>query len=264
MNLPKLIELFKKSEDELYNFLLNELNKYYNNILIDWDRTYIVAVGEVPIVLVAHLDTVFPKPPKRFFSLKMDKSKITSPSGLGADDRAGVYAILDILEQGLRPSIVFTCGEEKGGIGVKNLIKDIPKDITHSNCIIELDRQGSMEAVYYDCANFEFEDFISEFGFETEFGTFSDISYLAPAWGIAAVNLSVGYYFEHSYQEVLDIKELDLTIQKVCDIINSKPKRYEYVEDEPNWVYFCNSCISGNCYSCEKLKEIGWQPKVQL
>ena len=85
--------------------------------------------------------------------------------------------------------------------------------------LIELDRRGDNDSVYYECANDEFEQFINPFGFETAYGTLSDISALAPMWGIAAVNFSIGYRDEHSHEERLYVNSMFATIEKVKDIL---------------------------------------------
>ena len=112
---------------------------------------YICAEGDIPIALVAHMDTVFPIPAREIF---YDRSKnvIWSPSGLGADDRAGVFAILQILKQGLRPHVIFTTDEESGALGAMALgNEECPfKDLRY---IIELDRRGANDCVFYDCDN---------------------------------------------------------------------------------------------------------------
>lgn len=47
-----------------------------------------------------------------------------SPQGLGADDRAGIFAIIQIIKSGLRPHIILTTDEEVGGVGADLLSKN--------------------------------------------------------------------------------------------------------------------------------------------
>ena len=180
---------------------------------------FVIAEGDLPICLCAHLDTVFAKPPATFY-YDPKETVLWSPEGLGADDRAGNYAIIELLERGFRPSIILTDLEEKGGIGADALIKRFP-DCPFVDCraFIQLDRQGEKDAVYYDCDNKEFEKKITSYGFKTDWGTFTDISIFGPQWKIAAVNLSVGYYNEHTYIETLNMSQLHQTIDKVEKIL---------------------------------------------
>ena len=181
---------------------------------------YIWAKGEIPIALVAHLDTVFKFPPKEFYYDKT-ANVIWSPDGLGADDRAGVYGILQILRSGLRPHIIFTTDEEKGGVGAYALAEaGCPfEDLRY---MIELDRQGSVDCVFYDCYNVDFINYVENFGFIEDYGTFSDISMICPIWRIAGVNLSIGYKNEHTYGEIFNVGHFLSTIDKVKKMLNEE------------------------------------------
>lgn len=233
---------------------------------------YIIAEGDLPICLCAHMDTVFPKIPNTFY-FDREQSVLWSPQGLGADDRAGCYAIIELLEKGYKPSIILTDLEEKGGIGANTLVTQYP-ECPFSNCkaLIQLDRCGDNDAVYYECDNKDFENLITSYGFETSWGTFSDISVLAPAWEIAAVNLSVGYLGEHTYTEILNIQHLQNTITKVermlkdCKnwnsysyipvVYNGKYNYWNFYPDFINRCAICNRKIKDNetshlCYATE-------------
>jgi hypothetical protein len=177
---------------------------------------------------VAHADTVFKKPPQRIFYDKQ-KNVMWSPEGLGADDRAGVFAIIQIIKSGLRPTVIITTDEEKGGIGASALVRNMPKPPTDLKYIIQLDRQGSMDCVFYDCLNKEFEEYVESFGFVTDFGSFSDISVLCPAWRVAGVNLSIGYYDEHSVSETLYIGHMNSTILKVKNMLRDAKRADSYI-----------------------------------
>lgn len=214
---------------------------------------YIIAEGDLPICLCAHIDTVFENPPTVFY-YDQEKTVLWSPQGLGADDRAGIYAIIELLEKGYRPSIILTDLEEKGGLGAEALVNKYLDDCPFKECkaIIQLDRQGKNDAVYYECDNKDFEKKITSYGFKTQWGTFTDISIIAPAWGIAAVNLSVGYYNEHRKIETLNMRELGSTIKKLERILkecNNWPS-YAYIPYVYSSDYFLN--FKDYCAICNK------------
>ena len=189
---------------------------------------YIIAEGDNPVCLCAHMDTVYPTAPNILY-YDSDETVFWSPQGLGADDRAGIYIILSLIKRGFRPSIVFTDLEECGCIGAKALVADYPQCIFKDcRAIIELDRRGSYDAVYYECDNKDFEKLITSYGFLTNYGTFSDISVLAPIWGIAAVNLSIGYYNEHQLIETLNFGECNAVLEKVSYML----------EDSQDWLSY--------------------------
>ena len=192
-------------------------------------KDFIYAVGDIPVALVAHMDTVFDKPADDVF-YDREKTIMWSPQGLGADDRAGIFAIIKVLQSGLKPSIILTTDEEKGGLGAEEFIKQFPEPKSQINYLIQLDRRGSNDCVFYDCDNENFVKYVENFGFAENFGSFSDISVICPEWRIAGVNLSVGYLNEHNYIETLNTTHLLQTISKVkrmlsADIIPS----FEYI-----------------------------------
>ena len=207
------------------------LKSKYDKVIVHKD--FIIAFGDIPIALVAHMDTVFKFPVSDLY-YDQKKGVLWSPEGLGADDRAGIFAILKILQTGRKPTVIITKGEESGGIGAYELVnkmKNYPKDL---NFLIQLDRQGFDDAVFYKCANKKFEKYITGFGFKTQLGTFTDISIIAPAWKVAAVNLSVGYINEHSIVEHWFYDSCFDTIDKVRMIlddvaINEKNTKFKYI-----------------------------------
>jgi len=235
MNLKLIKKLCSYEESDLEKVLIKYLqaNKYPYNYK---KNNYIIASGELPICLIAHMDTVFPYFINEFYYDK-EKKVLWNPYGAGFDCRAGVYAIIQIIEAGYRPSIIFTNGEEMGGIGACSLINDYPQcPILKCKSLIELDRMGKDDSVYYNCNNHKFKKYINKFGFKTNYGTFSDISILSPFWGIASVNLSIGYEDEHSKTERLHCDWCDRTIEKVKIILNNSTEMpfYSYSLSEKN------------------------------
>ena len=172
------------------------------------------------------MDTVFKKPPEEIF-FDERHNVMWSPQGLGADDRAGVFAIIQIIRSGMRPHIIFTTDEEKGAIGATKLAKlDCP--FSKLKYLIQLDRRGSDDCVFYDCDNKEFVDYVEDFGFNYNIGSFTDISELCPSWEVAGVNLSVGYRNEHSETEVLFVGQLLSTISKVKKMLEAAERAPEF------------------------------------
>jgi len=229
-----LRQIFTTTEDQLLKALGKTLELYYDKKNLIRTNSYIYAIGEIPIALVAHLDTVHKAPPTEFFH-DPEKGCIWTPEGLGADDRAGVFSILMLLRGGYRPSVIFLTQEERGGIGAEKFIQNWPMPATEINFLVELDRQGCNDAVYYECGNEKFENFISSFGFVTEWGSFSDISIIAPKWDRAAVNLSVGYYHEHTLCEFLNYRYMFSTIEKVKQILENYNENTVYNFERVSW-----------------------------
>lgn len=223
--------VFKTTQERLSIFLYTFLKKYYSIDNLFYDKKFLVARGDIDVALVAHLDTVHRVSNRNCLYYDPKHMVAWSPNGLGADDRAGVYAIIQLVKMGYRPHIFFTHDEESGAWGAKELIKyDFPFE---TNFIIELDRKGTKEAVFYDCGNKEFKEKILSYGFKLGYGTFSDISIISPAFDVASVNLGIGYYNEHTKDETLKVKEMWDTITRVSVILEEQKGckvKYNYQE----------------------------------
>lgn len=249
-------KLAKLSQIDLKKALFFTLKDYYGKENLLYEDGYLVAKGD-KIALISHLDTVHQCSPAEIYFDK-DQGVIWSPQGIGGDDRCGVYAILQVVAAGYRPTIIFVEDEEIGGKGAYKLVSKYVRPMVELNCLIELDRMGDNDSVFYDCDNPEFEKYINNFGFETNFGTFSDISIIAPAWHTAAVNLSVGYAEEHTKQERIFVESLESTIEKLKLILQDGcPKQFNYVRSAiPSYVKYYQSLynLAGVeqvcCYDC--------------
>lgn len=258
----KLIKtLVKMNQRNLQKTLYAYLDKKYDTVYKTKD--YLMAIGNIPVALVAHMDTVFDKLPENIY-YDEKQGVLWSSEGLGADDRAGVFGILKILQKNMLPTVIFTTDEEVGALGAAALIKDFPIPPTNINYIIELDRRGTNDCVFYECDNKDFIKYVEKYGFIENFGSFSDISIICPGWGIAGVNLSIGYEDEHSYVETLHINPLFSTINKIITMLKDKniPK-FKYIpqllypgfsfkfgydlEDEDDIIYECEICHKHFC-----------------
>ncbi len=232
----KPLEYFlKPTQKQLFRILL----KMYQSRTVSSKGKFLLVKGEAPVLLVAHLDTVH-KEPVQTICTSQKGNILMSPQGIGGDDRCGVYALVNAHDASeKKPWLLFTCDEEIGCIGARAFVEEyekgqLPTELSDVKLIIEIDRRGSKDAVYYDCGNENFEDYISSKGFKTEIGSFSDISIIAPVMGVAAVNLSSGYYNAHTLHEYINRRQIDSSIQKVIEIISDATKpdfpRFEYIE----------------------------------
>lgn len=226
-----------------------------NGYKIKSTKKYIIAEGDIPICLVAHLDTVGKNPPKHIF-YDNTQHVMWSPELLGADDRAGVYAIIDIINDGYRPHVIFTTDEEQGALGAQAVVTRYPDcPLENLKAIFQLDRRGQNDCVFYDCDNPDFENYVESFGFKTAYGSFSDISVLAPSWKVAAANLSIGYFNEHSETEHLFCDYMEETIGKVKKILDAGGNMLSYayipVENSYNpWIWGQTVQVPERCVCC--------------
>ena len=237
--------LARMTQPKLHSTVYQMLKNMYPEGKVTKTVDAVCAEGTIPICLVAHLDTVFHSPPTEIYYDK-EANVMWSPDGLGADDRAGVFAIFKILSAGYMPHVVFTTDEEKGAIGASNLIQH-PCPFKELNYIIELDRANAMDCVFYEGANYEFEEYVESFGFTTALGSFTDIVELCPAWEVSGVNLSIGYRDEHTVSEVLFVGQMLSTIEKVKKMLDAPDKKRFPFISQYGYSGMCK------CHSCGKV-----------
>lgn len=221
MNIKMIKYLTTLTVPQLYKILVKflRINGYSS---INTNKHFIIAEGLDPVCVIAHMDTVnvdfYDKTPTMsLYDPEQDIFHVIS--GCTLDDRLGIYSIIQIILDGYKPSVIFTDLEETGGQGIKELVTVYTKCPFDINFIIELDRQGEKDSVYYSCNNKKFQKYINSFGFETAQGTFTDCLILGEAWDIAAVNLSCGYLLEHTIYEYAHLKWTHNTIDKVEKIL---------------------------------------------
>lgn len=219
---------------------------------------YLPKYPENNICLVAHIDTAHDDDilhikkkgngnGKGFIFHDTENHILWNPEGLGADDRAGVYALMLLWEKlpgKHKPLLLFTDYEESGGAGAYEAAED--KNLEGIGYFIELDRKNGKQAVFYNDEPGTFKKHILKYGFKEGIGTFSDISILGPGLGKCAVNLSCGYYHEHTRREYLNYAQLGNTINKVAAIcLSHKGEVFSLPKTRPIPWYMRRSYSSG-------------------
>jgi hypothetical protein len=189
--------------------------------------------GNIPVMLCCHLDTVGNVHVKNIVSengtLRNAENQL-----LGADDRCGVYGLIELSialgKKGIKPYLAFFTDEEIGLIGADNFIKKNPYNLYDIKFCIELDRRGKDDCVFYE-ADYceEFIQYVESKGFKYNSGSCSDISCIIDSWKIPCVNLSIGYYNEHTPREYLVIDEMMSTINKVYNwLLNVENEKIDF------------------------------------
>ncbi|MBA4420308.1 MAG: hypothetical protein C0391_04100 [Anaerolinea sp.] len=180
--------------------------------------------GEGPAILLsAHLD-IYDEIPSNSHLINDGSVWRRNIGILGADDRAGVAIIINILDDlrlnGFSGTIKFalTVQEEIGQIGAEHIDKAFFDDVDYA---ISLDRKGNCDIVTKSKRN-QLEYCSEEYGkvfeqtsiylghnifnYKMTNGGVSDLR-IWSALGIPSVNLSIGYYNEHTDSEYLCINE---------------------------------------------------------
>ena len=228
--IQKLISYCKPTQEVLKAILTGELQTRGKETIVN--DGFLYSPGTHPILLIAHLDTVHEEPRGMPTDINIDYSDspggvLSCTEGIGGDDRAGVYIIMEIIKS-IDCHVLFCEDEEKHGIGAEKFCEtDVRPDVQF---IVEFDRRDRDHAVFYNCHNKDFCDFVTSFGFNKKTGSFSDISVIAKHLEIAAVNLSSGYYNAHNPNEYIVLDDIDSIIERAIPLIADVSKKYEYVE----------------------------------
>jgi hypothetical protein len=218
-------DLCRMTQPQLKNYMKQYLDsKGYSPIAEDG---FLYAKGDIPVLLVAHLDTVHAQ---KCGEIITHESKMYSPQGIGGDDRCGVYMIANIVRN-FKCSVLLCEDEEEGMIGADKFTNTEYVNELGVNYMIEFDRKGSNDAVFYSCGNNEFIDFVLDnTGYKEEQGSFTDISMLMPASGICGVNLSCGYYKPHTTDEYVVYDEMMHTVSVATKLIQEEcAEPFKYV-----------------------------------
>ena len=250
-------DICKMTQPEVKAYMKKYLASHKYQV-IDEDG-FLYAKGTVPVLLVAHMDTVHKVQCKNIVN---NKGKLSSPSGIGGDDRCGVFIIMNLIKE-LNCSVLLCEDEEIGGVGARkftdakykhtdengNEVEKLYINNLDVNYMIEFDRKGNNDAVFYSCDNHDFIDFVEDVSnFKFAYGSFSDISVLMPVAKISGVNLSSGYYNAHMVTEYVIYDEMMDTIEAAKTLIKEKcDKPFEYVAKKytPSTKYNYNR-YSGN------------------
>ena len=124
-------EIVKMTQPELWSALFD----YYNEHLCSFvEGDYLSIMGDIPVMLVAHLDTVHHEQVKHICKSE-DGNIIMSPEGIGGDDRCGVYALMEVyrtMPEGMKPYLLFTCDEETGDLWKRCITTVITQNLKNS------------------------------------------------------------------------------------------------------------------------------------
>lgn len=266
LNKEGFLAICEPNKQDLYSWLVGEMKEYYGDDKIIAKDGFMFATGNIPCCFVAHMDTVHTETPMKFVE---NGNQLSSPQGIGGDDRCGIFGILCILfalmPQEMMPYLFFSTDEESGMKTTMAGAKYCAKMAEPIKFLVELDRANSNDAVYYQCGNQNFKDFINTFGFKECSGTGSDIKYLCSIWDVAGVNLSCGYYKAHTTSEYVILSELNSTVDKCIEIAkkSKEVEKFAFCEVQDKWksdypvqrtLYFFGDSVfvkKDGCIGCE-------------
>jgi putative aminopeptidase FrvX len=221
------------NERKIRNYLRQQLNRISDSTYMDRAGNLLayLTCGDGPTVLLsAHMDTVEEFSEGRY--IIEEGTMLSSSEGiLGADDRAGIAVVLELLSRISKTNfngtlkVAFTVKEEIGCVGAREIDQEFISDV---DAAIVVDRRGKRDIVtsnYFTsfCPD-EFGELFERAGqslgmddWKVTVGGSSDARVFAE-YGIPSVNLSAGYLQEHTDFETLDYQaayETMLLVERV-------------------------------------------------
>ena len=223
-----------------------------NNLKKDQFGNYYIKIGESKTLFTSHLDTVGKQKLKVNYEIyEKDGHRFVKTDGntiLGADDKAGVTIMLNMIDNNVPGLYYFLIGEETGGAGSRLLAKYMFNMLSNYDRVISFDRRGygsiiNRQVGKWCCSN----DFVN--GLSEEFKK-NGMEFKADPYGVRTdsayfmaiipecTNLSVGYFNEHKVTEEQDLDYL-LELCNVCTKINweslpvvREPENFDSTEPE--------------------------------
>ena len=158
---------------------------------------------------------------------------------MGADDRVGVKTILDILEMGLRPHILFTTDEEVGCVGSRKAVEENALEgLKMASMLIQIDR-GVHERSWHEMVTYDFDpeshkEIFDELRktYTMATGSYTDVAVLGPHLDKPIVNVSASYRHEHTTDEFINLDAYEYNTQGLIKFIEWAVK-----QDTSEWKY---------------------------
>lgn len=227
----------------------------YNNIYVTKGT---IGENEYYPCVIAHTDTVHDidkinivefegvngqGEPKLSLKAVNDKRK---PTGIGGDDKCGVFACLEILKELPVIKAAFFVSEEQGCIGSKNADAKffsnvgyaIQFDSPGNNAITEFlmgKRMFSRESEFFNkCNKIVLENFTSDTQYK--YHPYTDIYCINMLFHIECLNLPIGYYNYHTKHEYVVIEDVFNGIKSGLQMIKDLGlTKFELKPDNPRY-----------------------------
>jgi putative aminopeptidase FrvX len=236
LNEQELLEILniqstRNESTDMRNHIIKKVDDIEGTTIeVDNHGNIIVEKGnaELKVCVCSHTDTVHNYSPT--FRLKIEGNRISATStGVGGDDKCGIYACIELLKHCDNLKAVFFSMEESGCIGASDI------DLQHFDnckCLIEIDRRNAYDLITFHLGvrtvSDEFTDDIREsveqYGYVETQGLGTDVFRIQERMfseKLSAINVSCGYYNPHKITEYILTDELEHCVNFVKSIIDS-------------------------------------------
>jgi len=172
--------------------------------------------------------------------------KDDNPTGIGGDDKCGIYICLELLSQLDKVKVAFFVSEETGCHGSKLVDKEFLKDVGYC---VQYDAPGD-HLISYSCFGTVLFDTEGEFfktaiqsitnSFKNEMlvqsHPYTDIMMIKQKSDFSCINISCGYYNMHSPSEFVCIDDVSRAIDAGLNLVKDlefKKYEFKYITQKP-------------------------------
>lgn len=198
--------------------------------------------------VVAHMDTVHDI--EEDLSVLQVGDKLTGfnrvtmkQSGIGGDDKVGIYIALQCLDVFDNIKLAFFRDEEVGCNGSSRCDKSFFDDC---NFVLQCDRQGNKDFVDTACGTklssraFQktINPILKKYGYSFKYGGMTDVMQLKDdGVNVSCANMSCGYWNPHTKHEYVDTTDVERCLKMVTEIIKTHGNtRFEHTPVK-TWKY---------------------------
>ena len=219
------------------------------NLEMDEFGNLYLKIGESDTMFTSHLDTATSANTPVTHVFEENIIKTDGKSILGADDKAGVTIMLNMIEKNIPGLYYFFLGEEVGCVGSRKVAeKHKTQKLDYIKKVVSFDRRGTDSVISFQasqrCCSDTFATALAQqlnkadttFKYEKDpTGVYTDSAQFVSIYP-ECTNISVGYYSEHTFNERQDIEHLTKLAEAVTKVDwNSLPS-----ERDPSKVEYDN------------------------
>lgn len=239
-----LIQSNSKDETRMVEFITDKLTEWNIHYEIDEVGNILATKGHAELypTLACHMDTVHDLVEKFLIFENEDiifamDGKDTSQTGIGGDDKVGVFIALSCIKDMDICKAVFFTREEIGCYGSGRVSNDW---FSNSSFIAQVDRKGATDFVTTAtgtvlCST-DFKTavspYLTKWGYTdyTNGGLTDVVTLVENSVGTSCFNMSCGYYDPHSDNETIKISDVQATWGIIWDLFhNLNHKRWTHV-----------------------------------
>jgi di/tripeptidase len=170
------------------------------------------------------------------------------PTGIGGDDKCGIYICIELLSQLDKVKVAFFVSEETGCHGSKMVNEEFLKDVGYC---VQYDAPGD-HLISYSCSGTVLFDKEGEFfntalrsitkSFKNEMMVqshpYTDIMMIKQKSDFSCLNMSCGYYNMHTPNEFVCIDDVVRAIQAGKNLVKDLGlNKYEFTHEQPKPLY---------------------------